>query len=423
MTESTAKKKLHPGWMIIITMLLLMSLVYAPCINMVGLFYVPMSQELNVSIPAIGLATTLSFFISIPACIFAGKFFTVAKVRTIELVMLVIIAGTFVVNGLVSNLTVFYICAVVRGFCSPMCPIIALSILSDRWFGPKARGKALGIATMGSGLGQMILSPITATIIENFSWRFGYFFLAVLSVIMIPLVYFTIKESPESCGVGRIGEADPGEANQIVGNKIYGPTLKGVLTSPVFWLGFFAMFIMCNGTQTMLSLGSTFFQTYGFSAVTAATLMSCGSIGIMLGKLILGWVIDKFGLRVGLPLGSLLMTVGYAIMLVNMTSGSFIIMAVGSVFYGLGCAVCNLAIPMFTSALVGTRAYSMSVSLIQLSTSLGAGLLPTVFSATAESTGSYALCWGAAMVFPFVAAILISVCLAIRAKRPAASLG
>ncbi|MBO5521702.1 MAG: MFS transporter [Eubacterium sp.] len=414
------KRKLHRGWWIIITTFIIMVLVYAPSVSMGGLFVVPISEAQGVTRTAVALGSTLAFFASIPICIFAGKIMNLTKIRYVEAIVLGFTVISWILPAVFPSLTMYYICMIVRGLASPMCPMIALSILSDRWFGPKARGRALGIATVGSGLGQMILNPIVAGIIEKYGWRTGYIFFAVLAAIVIPLVLATWGESPEEYGLERIGEADPDDP--VVQQKVYGPTLKKVLTSPFFWFAFIGMVLSAGGSQTTLTLGASFFQTAGFSAVTAATFLTFGSFGIMIGKLFLGTVIDKLGVQVGIPLGGILMAVGYGGMMLGIKNPVFMLMAVFAFVWGMGCAVINLAIPLFSSVLVGTRSYPVVVSLIQMATSLGAGTLPTLFSSTYEKTGNYYTAWTGAMIVSICFAVIAIICIGVRKKHPASEI-
>lgn len=54
---------------------------------------------------------------------------------------------------------------------------------------PEKRGTALGLTTMGGSIGMFLGVPVTGTFIQSFGWSGALFGLAVISLVMIPLVY------------------------------------------------------------------------------------------------------------------------------------------------------------------------------------------------------------------------------------------
>jgi len=416
MENEVKRRGIHPGWWVIITSFIIMLVVYAPVITLTGVFFVPISNALNVSRTAVTFSATLGFLASIPACLLAGVILKTMKIRYLEVTCLLITCATFIWSAFTSSLMILYVCFFIRGFTAPFVPMICLSILTERWFAPSVRGKALGVATVASGIGAMILNPVTAMVIEKASYSGGFIFFAILALIPIPFVLAFWKDYPADAGVDRVGAADAAHGGEEY--REYGPTLKKALLSPVFIISFLAMFVLCGGTQTIVSLGASCNVTLGFDPVTAASLISFASFGIVVGKLGLGAVIDRWGLRTGTMAGGILLASGYIIMLMQFSAPKFVPMAIGYFIGGLGIAIVNLGIPLVASVLIGNRSYGTCVSMLQMASSLGAGILPTLLSKTYETTGAYTITWTICIGFAAAFGIMMFVVLTYRKHHP-----
>ena len=108
--------------------------------------------------------------------------------------------------------------------------MICLSILTERWFAPSVRGKALGVATVASGIGAMILNPVTAMVIEKASYSGGFIFFAILALIPIPFVLAFWKDYPADAGVDRVGAADAAHESLVLMGDSAGGAIALALT-------------------------------------------------------------------------------------------------------------------------------------------------------------------------------------------------
>lgn len=96
---------------------------------------------------------------------------------------------------------------------------MSISTLINRWFVEK-KGLAMGIAFAGSGLGAMILIPITSHIIEKVNWVTAFYFLALILVaINVPVAVFLIKNRPSDIGLLPYGAKEAVELKLAGGNK------------------------------------------------------------------------------------------------------------------------------------------------------------------------------------------------------------
>lgn len=143
-----------------------------------------------------------------------------------------------------------------------------------------ARGRALGIALVGTGLSSAIVPPVLSVIIETWGWQAGYLFLALIVLTAMPMVLFLLDKED-----GRPPAKAAGEANA---------PFSHVLADPLLW-GLGVLFLL-----VALAVGGfsghfiEMMTDRGVSAVTAAQLMGAGGLFLIFGRLVTGFLIDRF---------------------------------------------------------------------------------------------------------------------------------
>jgi MFS family permease len=132
-------------------------------------------------------------------------------------------------------------------------------VLVSRWF-DRTRGKAMGIAYLGIGIGGAIVPLLANWMTGHFGWRGSLQALGVLIVLVaFPLAYF-VREAPEDA---RLKGAQPAAS------------IAGILRSPMFYL--LAIGSMCSiaavgGTNQHLKLFLSLDRGYSSTARSSVTL-------------------------------------------------------------------------------------------------------------------------------------------------------
>ena len=72
-----------------------------------------------------------------------------------------------------------------------------VSVIISNWFTLK-RGLAVSIALSGSGVGGVLLSPVTSAVIASYGWRVAFLVLAAICLVAalpVTLAAFTTRPS------------------------------------------------------------------------------------------------------------------------------------------------------------------------------------------------------------------------------------
>ncbi len=323
----------------------------------------------------------------------------------------------FLAYSFARNVYHFYVISGVFGFAGRFLSFVPVSILITNWFGPRLKGKVMGVAMAGSGIGAVILNPVLSATIQKYNWQTAYRMLALLIfVLVLPLVLGTILRSPADRGLERLGEDPHPPGEPLPPDALWGLTTRQALGSGLFW----AMF----GTFALFSISCTIFNNNaipsmvdcGFDAVTASAVMSVSAAGLVVGKLLLGAVSDHWSAKTASSVSILCLMAGLSIFWALPHAATFLVAALGGFLFGIGNANCTVCMPLITSDLMGGRHFAELFSYASVASSLGATLGPLVGSLVFDRSGSYSGAWLADVLLSAFMLLTLHLCYRMRRK-------
>ena len=387
MSHKVKNNKIYPGWLIVITSVFLMGIAFAATINLPGLFTTYVTDDLGFGRTAFTTHITICTLSSIVAALIVGKVFQKYDVKKTMILFVILMALGFAGYSISTTIWHFYICSIVVGFSCIFVTSVPISILITNWFGPKLRGKAMGIAMTGSGIGAMILNPTLNYINSIYSWKLSYILISILLVLLIPMIAKTIRRSPEECGLEKKGAIDD-ISNE---DALVGLTARQALGSVMFWL-MMIVFLMFSLTTSIFNIsGTPYFIDLGFAPVKAGTMMAIASFTLILGKLILGAACDKWGV-IKSVVGTIVVLIIGQILLI-LTSSINALGFIAAILIGLGGALGTITMPLITGELFGNKDFGVLFGYASIGGALGIGL-GAMFGAVAfDISGSYIPAW------------------------------
>ncbi len=189
------------------------------------------------------------------------------------------------------------------------------SAVVSRWF-TRNRGKALGIAAMGTSLGGAIIPALTTWWVEASGWRGALENLALLTLLVVtPVVWLTIRNRPEDMGLLPEGDV---EAPPVTGDApVSGLGMKEIVRTRAFWLVGLSMGLMFAAFSSMLANLAPYAQRLGNSEAAIGTMIALLSIAGLVGKLIFGTAADRINLKYGLWGAHALLLIAFVILLLE----------------------------------------------------------------------------------------------------------
>lgn len=225
------------------------------------------------------------------------------------------------------------------------------------------------------GLGAVISPNIMSLALKKARWNQGYQWtaflqLAILVVCILSLPLWTKNENPE---------ADE-EIQESAG-------IRETIRRPGALLTLIAFFAYCSGEATcFLWIPSFFAETkQGLSAETIASFGSLIFGGLMLGRLISGFVSNKLGDRRLIRIGITIELIGISLVLLPFPG--YMITTIGFVIIGTGMGPVYPAIQHMAPSNFGKRYSAAAISLQMASAYIGSTTMPTVFGLLQQAVG------------------------------------
>ncbi|VVN68966.1 hypothetical protein PS726_00280 [Pseudomonas fluorescens] len=253
--------------------------------------------------------------------------------------------------------------------------------LVNLWFDLN-RGLALAIILSGTGLAALVLPPVLSWAIGQWGWRAGYWVLGLLPLLVtLPLSLCWLSSAAPL--VKRVAVAAGADVEAV---KLPGMALRQAARSRRFWVCNVALLLAVTAMIGMVINTVPLLRDKGFSAAEAASVFSIYGVSLVLGRVVVGYLID----RLWAPGVAFVVMLAPAIgSLIFMTQGDMQLLMLGSILVGVGAGA-EMDIAAFLMArYFGMRDYARVYSLHMGIISLGSTLAPFGFAILFARTGSY----------------------------------
>lgn len=258
-------------------------------------------------------------------------------------------------------------------------------VLTSRWF-DKSRGKAMGIAYLGIGVGGMMVPQIAKWLNLQMHWRSSLVMLGTLMIaVALPMALF-VKENPER------------KSKEI---KKVEPILsfKSILKDRAFYL--LAIGSMCSiGAVAGVSQNLKLFFSIDlkYSQSEAANIISLVLGASIIGRLLMGWLADRYSKKYVMVLIYILISLAILLLYFAASPG---IIYVFALIFGIGLGGDYMIIPLMAAELFGVKVMGRVMGLILTVDGLSEAFGPILAGWLRDRSGSYST--------GFTALILLSV--------------
>lgn len=252
----------------------------------------------------------------------------------------------------------------------------------NQWF-DHHRGLALGLAMTGTGLFGVLCKPLLAWVIGLYGWRGGYVALGLLPLLVaMPMVLLLFREQ-----VGKPSPAkDAAPTDRPV--ELAGFTRGEALRQWRFWLIAVILVPISFALAGAVPNLEPILLDRGLDSATILTLTPLVGLSSIGGRLIGGWLLDRFWAP------------AVAFVLLGMPAVSCVILAGGQLdpamarlaifLIGFALGIEYDVVAYLTSRFFGMRAYAAIYSIFYVCFSTGAGFAPLVFGMIRDRAQDFA---------------------------------
>jgi len=244
----------------------------------------------------------------------------------------VVMSGGALAFGSADSYAVAFLARALVGFGGSLLFIAILRFCAN-WFRPGEFARMSGLTIAAAGFGGILATTPLAMVVAATDWRSTLFGLGLLGFGLAGTAYLLARDSPSDAGLPEIDGvpmARTPSLGAVVGNA------RDVLGEPETWLVGIVLFAGTGVNITVFGLWGVPYvvQTYGVSVTEASTYTLLGSLGLLVGPPLVGWLSDRLGRRTVLVVvGQALIAGGYAALA---ATGRPPLPVVGLVFFASG---------------------------------------------------------------------------------------
>jgi MFS family permease len=278
-------------------------------------------------------------------------------------------------------------------------------VLLSRWF-TAARGRAMGFAYLGIGLGGALVPLLAVRLVQAFGWQGALRVLGVLIVLIALPLALLVKEAPPetqaSPELQRTGDAPA--------------PLRDVFRRPAFYLlmlGSMCSIAAVGGANQHLKLYLSI--DHGYTQGDAAAVASLTLAASLIGRLAMGWLADHWPKKYVMLLIYMLVASSIPLLLVATTRSTIMLFAV---VFGIGLGGEYMVIPLMAAELFGVRVLGRALGVVLTADGVAEALAPVMVGRLRDVTGSYVS--GFTMLIGFALAGAVAIAFLPRVGLPAA---
>ncbi len=245
-------------------------------------------------------------------------------------------------------------------------------VLVSRWF-DKNRGKAMGIAYLGIGVGGAIAPLLAAQIEKGFGWHISLMSMGVLVLLIaFPLTFF-IKDSAKN-------RTEKTKDEAVV-------PIKTVLRNPNFYL---------LAIGSMLSIGTVggigqhlkyYLRDINFTQVEASHIMSFVLLSSLAGRVLMGFLADIINRKYVMLMLFLFVATSIPLLLISDFPGRIYFFAI---LFGIGIGGNYMIIPLISADLFGVKALGRTMGIILVVDGIAESVFPMLVGTLYDASKSYA---------------------------------
>jgi MFS family permease len=388
-----------------------------------GVYYLAILDAFNWSRSEGASIASVNFVVYAIAAPVVGLAFDRFGPRVLMPIGALLVGSGLVLSSFANSLWGFYfsyglVTAVGQGALS----FVGHNALISFWFVRK-RATAIGIASMGQGLGALVMVPMTQLLIDHIGWRWTFVVTGCLLLfVLVPANAFLQRRHPSDVGQFPDGETAPSASGSIT-HASHGRQrardwrLSEALTSFPFWCVTAGHLALGTALFMINTHAIAHFVSVGIDKLTASFYF--GLIGfIRIGATVVwGSLSDRLGRDKAYGVATAVTALG-VVCLIAMTSGAPLWLTYLAVaLYGIGHSAGNPTYGAVIGDIFSGRKIGVIFGFLEISFGFGSAFGSWFGGYLFDVTGSYAWPFAVCLVCYIISGLAIHLCIRWQARR------
>lgn len=390
--------KIFYGWWVVAGCVVITATVVPLVMALSGKYALAVTEELGINRSQFMLANTIVQLMGIFLSPIISKRAASGQMKLLQVGGIIGFCISYFSYSFAQSTWHLYIASFFVGIFFWASTMIPISYMITMWFKEK-RGLAMSIAMAGIGLGGAIFSQVVTFFLNDYGWRTTYQLMAGIALVCaLPIALFVCKSSPAEKGLVAYGadiESEKQSEGAIEESKDSTITVKESYGKLFFWLVLLGMFF--NGlinTGALANFPAAIQEMH--DPVTSANIISIYSLVGIFGKLMLGWINDKYGLIASSIFGCGSFLLAFVLMIFGQNLGVIYLMAFS---FGLGTPIGTVSPPLLAAGVFGQKNYPEAYGLISSVMTVGTALGSVFVASILDMTSSYQIAWVFMIIF------------------------
>ena len=380
-----------------------------------GVYYVALLEEFSWSRSDGASVASINFLVYAIAAPLVGLAFDRFGPRLLMPLGALLVGSGLVLSSFASSLwNLYFSYGIVTALGQGALSFVGHNALISFWF-VRRRATAIGIASMGQGLGALLMVPLTQLLIDHLGWRWTFIVTgSLLLFVLVPANALFQRRTPQDVGQLPDGDQESGGGNpsrhsvKCVGRRDW--TLGEAARSFPFW---------CI-TVGHLALGTALFMinTHAiahFVAVGYEKLAASFYFGLMgfirIGATIVwGSISDRLGRSAAYGVATFVTALGVACMIAMTAGAPLWLVYLTIVLYGVGHSAGNPTYGAVIGDIFSGHKIGLIFGFLEISFGLGSAFGSWIGGYLFDVTGSYAWSFAVCLLCFVISGLAIHLC-------------
>jgi len=298
------------------------------------------------------------------------------------------VGASLYLMGSVNTLRQYYVLCFTEVVGYVLAGPIPNQVLIANWFRVQ-RGRAMGYAYLGLGVGGTASPLLVHWLIETFGWRRAFEVLGVLIVaVLFPIGIWVTRSTPGDLGLlPDGGQSNPTTAEPATAQS---RTVRDAIGTANFWLLLIGSTLVIGAIGTVISHFILFLKDEGYSSGWASRALTMLLLSSLAGRVIVGYFADRFTRKNVMAVFYLALALAIPLLFWPhraQTVRGF------AILFGFAMGADYMLIPLVAADCFGLSSLGKILALIIMADSLGQTFGPVMAGRIFDIRHSYDLAW------------------------------
>ena len=263
---------------------------------------------------------------------------------------------------------------------------ISNQVLVTQWFRAR-RGRAMGYAYLGLGLGGVIAPTSANFLIRAFGWRHAIEIAGAITLLVLtPVGLFITRSTPADLGLLPDGEAP---AQKVQPTEASTGTWAAMRTRN-FWLILIGATLVIGAINAVIQHFIFFLADQGYTKTEASRFLSILLASSLGGRVLVGYIVDRFQKKNTMALFYLVIGASIPILFLAhqpLAAWSF------AILFGFAVGADYMLIPLVTAECFGIASLGKLLAILIMGYSIGQWTAPWIAGRLFDTFHSYHIAW------------------------------